>query len=202
MLSSHEIFEHIAFITAALEGLASGNEDLSRCLEIRDRLESLRDQYRQAPDTLTDQVPQLTRLSQRFDEVLDQLGPRAVDRFCEINQQMSLIEQEKGFWRQVLIRQASAQGRESLEGGEAIVRVRTLSGRALPTAGTPERERLETLVRKAGVWEEASQLSRTLLDRALKGRSIAAADVDAIASLFPECVTHQVSVRTSPDQAG
>src|SRR5690242_7555242 len=129
MLSNHEILEQIKFISESLDDLAAGDGSLSACVNTEHRFEALRNQYRQHPQTLTGHTQQLSELSRRFEQLLDGRLAEIVDRFHVVNEQLRLIEEEKLFWRSVLIRQSAQYKNKPLTGKIAAVRVRTTQTR-------------------------------------------------------------------------
>lgn len=195
MLSKREIDEYIAFIGDALDGLGAGDGDLSRCMEVHERFSALRDQYRQQPDSLGEHTTRLSELSKRFDDLLTGRLPLIVDRFNEVNEQIRLVQQEKAFWRDFLIRRAVQARQGQLNGTLATVRVRSTQSRTLPPVGSSERSQLEDLIRDSGRWEQVSQLSRPKLQRALAGSVFAGEEAAAIEYLCPSTETYQVSSR-------
>ena len=197
MLSSPEIDAHIQSIAAAVDALATRDESLSGCLEIGERFRTLREQYQQQPDSLAGRVPRLAELSRRFDDLLADRLTLVVDRFHEVNEQIHRGEQEKAFWRSFLIRAATQARKEHLNGTAATVRVRSVQSRTLPPAGGSDRARLEKLIRESGCWEQASQLSRSRLERALASHVFAGPQADAIEQLCPVTIVHQVSSRVA-----
>ncbi len=197
MLSGEEIEAHIRFITEAIEALAGDDRDVTSCVEIDKRLQDLRDQYQECPDSLLHHVQRLSALRNRFQALLTQRVPLVVDRFHEVGRQIQLAEREKAFWRGVLIHQATESSREHLAGENATVRVQSRRSRTIPAAGTGERDRLEGLIRESGCWDQISYLSRAKLERALDQDKFSKTQAEAIAGLCPVTLNHQVSVRAS-----
>lgn len=195
MLSSQQIDEHMAWLTTALNRLPTDDGDLSACLEIHERFEALRAQYREKAESLSGRVSALTELSRRFDDWLAKRVTRVIDRFAEVNEQLRRIEEEKALWRDFLIRTATTARQEYLKGAAATVRVRAIASRPLPPAGSPQRSELEEVIRQSGHWEQVSQIASAKMQHALAAKLFDETQVHAIERLCPAAVIYQVSSR-------
>jgi len=195
MLSEHEIGEHLACLTAALDRLSSDHAGLEACVDIAERFEALRQQYRQQPASLASWVSRLAELRRRFDQLLGMRLSQIVDRFHQIGEQIRLAEREKACWRDQLIRIASESRRDQLDGNSAVVRIRSVMSRTVPPAGSLQRQQLEAILRESGCWEQVSQLSRPKLDRAMKNSLLAKPQADEVERICPVSQIHQVSCR-------
>ncbi len=193
MLSDREIEEQVTYITARLDTLAADRPDLTLSAELAERFRTLREQYQQRPASLQRRVQQLATLSKRFDECMAAQLPLVVDRFHELNEQIRHANSEKELWRDFLIRRATDSRQEHRAGNAAVVRVRSVQARALPSAASAERKRLEDLIRESGQWGQVSQLSGPKLQRALAGNLFDRPQAEAIGQLCPPTVIHQVS---------
>lgn len=196
MLTTNEVQEHIARIQAAVAGLENDHSDLAPCVETHGRLEALRAQYRESPAPLTPYVGELTDLRNRFNGVLAARLAEVVDRFQAVTEEIHRAEQEKAAWRAILIEQAGARRSDSLQGLTAIVQIRTKTSRTLPPPASAARQELEELVRRAGLWEELSILSRPKLERSIDKGQFPAQTAAAIDKLCPAVPAHQVTVRS------
>jgi len=195
MPSKETIRDHIQSITNGLDDLASGNGNLSMCVEIGEQFNHLRDYYRKEPESMTDFVGRLGELSKRFDALLAERSSQIVDHFHRINERLRLVEQEKQFWRDFLIRQATESRNEYLNGSAASVRVKSNVTRSLPSAQSNERIQLEDLIRESGCWDKVSQLSGPKLNKALENHLLPDNQAATIEQLCPTTVIHQVSSR-------
>jgi hypothetical protein len=195
MLSSQEIDRHIADIRSGLQQIAETADSLPLCCRIHQHLEALRQQYREYPTTLTARVQELALLHAQFEVHLAARMTVIVDHLHEINQAIRTAEDERQFWRDVLVQHARTSGCLQIEGAAAVVRVRALQARLMPPAHSNERTRLEELIRSAGVWDRVSQLSRPKLEKSLNERAFDAQTAEAIGQLCPPTVTYQVTSR-------
>ncbi len=195
VLSGQAIETHVARISAQLDELASDGSGLSPCVDIAERFELLREQYRSQPQTLEPHTRGLADLRQRFDELLVNLMPRAIDRLHDVNGQLRRLEMEKEFWRQVVIRRAVETGQESLKGRNSFVLVRVVSGRTLPPRDSVQRKELEGIVDEARCRDQVSYLSGSRLHKFLSAGTLDAAYQQKIDQLCPLVTRHQVSSR-------
>jgi hypothetical protein len=195
MLSGEQIETHIRFIGEALEAMANDDQALGACVEIGERFEDLRAQYRDAPDSLAAHVQRLSALRNRFHALLANRVSRVVDHYFEVGERIRQAEREKAFWRGVLIQQATQAARQHLTGVSATVRVQPKEQRVVPAAGTDHRAKLEESIRSSGRWDQVSHLSRARLERALDQGVFDEAQAKIIADFCPVALTHMVSVR-------
>lgn len=195
VLSGQAIEEHIAHISAQLDQLASQGDELSPCVDIAERFELLREQYRSQPQTIEPHTRGLADLRQRFDELLVNLMPRAIDRLHDVNGQLRRLEMEKEFWRQVVIRRAVDTRQESLKGRNSFVLIRAVSGRTLPPRDSGQRKELEDTVDEAGCRAQVSYLSASRLHKFMCAGTLEAAYQKRLTKLCPIVTRHQVSSR-------
>lgn len=195
VLSGQAIETHVARISAQLDELASDGSELSPCVDIAERFELLREQYRSQPQTLELHTRGLADLRQRFDELLGDLMPRAIDRLHDVNGQLRRLEMEKEFWRQVVIRRAVETGQEILKGRHSFVLIRAVPGCTLPPRDIGQRKELEDIVDEAGCRAQVSYLSASKLHKLMSASTLEAADQKKINELCPVVTRHQVSSR-------
>ena len=193
MLSPREIDELVAFLGTATNRLDAADTDLSHCSEIALRFGALRQQYLRQPQSLVAHVDKLGQLRRRFDTWLAKRLPEVVDRFQQITEQIRAAEQERGYWREFLIRTATASGTERLQGVGAAVAVRSIQSRTLPAASSQERQELEALIRESGQWSEVSRLSARKLAQALSQNRFGPPVAEQVERLCPSRVVHQVT---------
>lgn len=184
----------IAGIEMDLNGLESAGADLRRFVEVHRAFEGLRATYRRNPDALGGCVDDLRRLKARFEELSLRRVEQVVDRFQVLTEQIHRAEEEREFWRQTLIAAAHDERECELRGSAATVRVRASSGRAVPRAGTPQRAELDDLVKRAGAWEQVSQLAATKLQRAIERQGLGSCQRD-VERLCPRATKHTLVAR-------
>ena len=195
ILSEQAIETHVARISDQLDELASDGSELSPCVDIADRFELLREQYRSQPRRLEPHTRRLADLRQRFDELLVNLMPRAIDRLHDVNGQLRRLQMEREFWRQVVIRRAVETGQESLKGLNSFVLVRAVSGRTLPPGDSGPRKELEDILDGAGCRAQVSYLSASKLHKFMSAGMLEAVYQEKINKLCPVVTRHQVSSR-------
>jgi len=196
MLSGKEIEAHVESITSRLAIIAQEETGLAGCMEIAEKFGVLREEYRRQPEAFAGQRERLAQLRKRFDEVLASRLDAVIDRFHEVAEAVRRAESEKAFWRDFLIRRSAQLRQEQLNGANAVVRVRTKESRLLPAVQSPERDRLEVLIRQSGQWDQVSQLARARLEKAMNDGLFSKGDTDAIGQLCPLTVVHQVTSRS------
>lgn len=193
-MSRDEVEQMVAEIAAELGVLATRPGGLADYARVGTRLHRLRVQFQRNRDVLNGHVPRLSQLSRQFEAHLDPRLPEVIDRFHALGEEARRIEDERTYLREFIIRRATQAGLAALRGRNSEVRLRTLHARHMPPAGTPARAQLEELIRRAGLWDEVSQLSRPRLHEALDEQRCGAA-AEAIARLCPMTLSHQVTTR-------
>ncbi len=95
-------------------------------------------------------------------------GVVLVNKFVELGEERSRLDEQIGEVREDLIAFARANGLEVVAGSDHKVTVKTVEGVSLPRKGSPERDRLEETVRRLGKWDEASCLDIGAVARAVR----------------------------------
>ncbi len=196
MLSRGEIVRSIECITSKLDGMKQSEDEMSACAEISIQFTVLREQYRTRPESMAGYVEQLAQLRRRFDDLLQARMASVIDRFNAVTERIRRAQQEREFWRAFLIRKATQDQVQQLDGATSAVRVRSVESRLIPPAGASERQQVEDLIRKAGCWEHVSQLSRTRLEKALAGDVLPKAQAEEVERLCPMTTRYQVMTLT------
>ena len=192
MLSRGEIARSIECITSKLDGMKKGGEEMSACAEISILFTALREQYRRQPESLAGWVEELAQLRRRFEDLLQDHVASVIDRFDAVTDQIRRAQQEREFWRGFLIRKATQDQVQQLDGATSAVRVRSVESRLIPPAGASERQQMEDLIRNAGCWEHVSQLSRTRLEKALAEGVLPKSQSQEVERLCPVTTRYQV----------
>lgn len=199
--SPQVVAELIRELAAGVDEVGAKGADIRRCGEVGRKIQRLRVMYQMHPQALNGHLTRLSELSTRFERVLAERLAEVVDRYHAIGEQLRSVQEEKAYLREFLVRQAGTGGGQ-LRGARAEARVRAITGRTMPAAGTPARTQLEEVIRTAGVWEAVSQLSRARLQRALDEPSFGGAQHGVLLGLCPLKTTHQVTCQALETRGG
>ena len=101
------------------------------------------------------------------EEFLKDDGVSLANRYVELKAQVKLFSDELEVLREKIISYAHKEGLTQLRGSDCILKISEKDALKFPSKSEPERAELEELIKKAGKWEEVSNLSTDKLEKIL-----------------------------------
>ena len=102
-------------------------------------------------------------------EYLSEPGVVLVNKYAELREKASEIDEEISKVREAIIEYAKKEQAQVIKGSDRKVRVKFDEVLKFPGKNEPERKELDKSIIEAGKWMEASQLDTTALARIIEG---------------------------------
>ena len=120
------------------------------------------------------------------DEYMGYTAVELVSRFADLTSQRGEIDDELAKVKDALVDYAKKNRVNTIKGDKHKVLVRIYRGYSFPGKDEPERAKLESLLRDAGLWERVAVLSPVSLAKLVEGGKVDASLAEAIKALGQE----------------
>ena len=101
-------------------------------------------------------------------EYLNETGVALVNKYAELKERASEIEEEMGKVREAIVDYARREQVEVIKGSQSRARVKFDKKLKFPAKSETERQELDNTIKEAGKWAEVSQLDTTSLVRVIE----------------------------------
>jgi hypothetical protein len=172
-------------LQGTMERLEAGEVGVESCFAVHQRLDALRALFREAPEQLEPHLDSLKAISGGFKRYLRDHTAEIADQYHDLGAVIRSLEEEKQYFRELLLREATEREIRAINGHKSRVVIKEINSNKLPPANSPERQRLEGLLKEWGHWGEVSQLSAARLSAAVSRGVFEPREQQELESLLP-----------------
>jgi len=190
-----DVARELEELQRTMEQLKAGEVGGEACFAVHQRLDGLRTLFREAPEQVEPHLDVLKAISGDFALYKKTHGAELADQFHNLGEAIRTLQNEKHYFRQVLIQVALEQNGSAITGQRARVMVKELASTKLPPANSSERKRLEQALLDSGHWSEVSHLSAAKLSAALARGLFDARQQEELEAMLPREPSYQVLSR-------
>jgi len=188
-----DVARELEELQRTMEQLKAGEVGAEACLAVHQRLDGLRALFREAPEQVEPHLDVLKAISADFALYKTTHAAELADQFHNLGEAIRTLQNEKQYFRQVLIQVALEQDGSAITGQRAHIMVKELASAKLPPANSSERKRLEQTLLESGHWSEVSHLSAAKLSAALKRGLFDTRMQEELEAMLPRESSYQVS---------
>ncbi len=190
-----DIVSELEELRRTMEQLESGEVGAEACFTVHQRLDGLRTLFREVPEQVEPHLDVLKAISGDFALYKKTHAAELADQFHNLGEAIRTLQNEKQYFRQVLIQVALEQNGSAITGRRARVMVKELASAKLPPANSSERKRLEQALLESGHWSEVSHLSAAKLSAALARGLFDASTQEELEAMLSREPSYQVLSR-------